>query len=82
MDKQHKLIDTKTGRELQIGEIVTTFRGESRKLTDWEAPLHEGSTGRVYLRSLDEDDFFGDHGYFPSVVNAQIVEVKDARIRS
>ena len=66
-----KLVDTKTGREIRIGDVVKTFRGEDAKVLGWSEPRHSASTGRV-------DVFLIDAGYrqefFPGVINARIVD--------
>jgi hypothetical protein len=71
--KGYKLVNTKTGKEVRIGEIVTTFRGEQATLTDWAAPFTPASTGRVYLKF----ESGMEHGYFPTVIETKIVKVSD-----
>ena len=64
------LINTTTGEQINIGQIVTTFRGEQKILRNFRPPHKPSSTGRVGLDNLD-GTFFGE--YFPSVINASIV---------
>lgn len=54
----------KNGEEVKVGDLVTDLRGEEAMVKHWEEPLHEESTGRVYVQwewSLH------DSLYFPSV---------------
>jgi len=61
---KHKLINSKTKQEVQIGDIVTDFRGGKSKVEDFAAPKHSASTGRIYT----------EHGaFFPSVYGCEIV---------
>ncbi len=66
-----KLIDEKSGRAIDIGEEVTTFRGEKYRLESFTPPRGP-STGRVYIRA-EGAEFAA--GYYPSVIGARIVEV-------
>jgi hypothetical protein len=69
MDQQHKLVGD-DGNPIEIGTQVTDFRGKLWTLTDWTAPRHAASTGRVYLRAEDDEREF-----FPGVINAKIVDI-------
>lgn len=69
MDKQHKLVDV-DGAVIAIGAQVKDFRGDAWVVTDWRAPQHEGSSGRVYLRGEGGQ---GEREFFPGVINAKIV---------
>lgn len=66
-----KLVHETTGVEIKIGDKVTTFRGVKMTLLGFTAPHRPGSTGRVLIAR---------HGgaqpqeFFPSVINANIVE--------
>lgn len=65
-----KLIDNKTGREINKGDVVITFRGEPYILDSFEAGRHSGSTGRVYLKdTLDSVDTVA---FYPGVINARV----------
>lgn len=67
MDNTHKLIGPDE-QIIALGAEVADFRGQRWTLTDWSAPRHAGSTGRVYLKDGNEQREF-----FPSVINAKIV---------
>ncbi len=54
----------KNGEEVKVGDLVTDFRGDEAIIVHWEAPEHEGSTGRVYVRYARE---VFDTLYYPSV---------------
>ncbi len=64
-----KLIDEKTGKELNIGDKVKTFRGEEAELQGWCEPLKPTSTGRIYIKLKE-----GVREFFPSVIGACFVE--------
>ncbi len=63
-----RLVDSKTGKELQVGDAITTFRGESDTLKRiWQPGTSQGGNGgRVELEN-------GMCPYFPGVINAQFV---------
>lgn len=60
-----RLIKETTGEEVKTGEVVHDFRGKAAILTDWALPKHEGSTGRVYVKEMNERGLTGE--YYPSV---------------
>lgn len=60
-----KLIREKTGEQINTGEVVHDFRGDAAIITGWQEPRHSGSTGRVYVREMNEQGFEGS--YYPSV---------------
>lgn len=64
-----KLIHTRTREELQIGEVVQTFKGENVTIVRMSKPHKPSSTGRVVLRF--EDGY--EQGYFPGVIDAEWV---------
>ena len=71
MKAKTRLINNRTLEEIAIGDEVTDFRGEKWILKGWyEKPFP--STGRVIL----EDSTGWEHSYYPSVVNAAIVNRK------
>ena len=70
MDQQHKLVDEKTGKTIEIDTEVRDFRGNTWILTDWTAPRSEPSSGHVYLR-----DGGTTAEYYPSVIGAKIIPV-------
>ena len=67
-----KLINEKTGNEVKTGAVVHCFRGEAAIVTGWAQPRHSGSTGRVYVREMNEQGFTGE--YYPSVYGLKWVE--------
>lgn len=62
-----KLIDSKTKKEVKIGEERTTFRGEKVKIAHvWQPGTSQG--GRGGRIQTEEGDVF-----FPAVVDAEFV---------
>ncbi len=57
-----------TGKPVNIGDVVHTHLGKAVIVTDWQKPAHEGSTGRVYVRTMQDNPF--EMGYYPSVIGA------------
>lgn len=64
-----KLISKTTGKELIIGNVVHDFRNDAHILVDARPPHKEGSSGFVYLRSMDEHAFVAE--YYASVIDAE-----------
>lgn len=69
-----KLVHMNTGAEVEVGELVTDFRGDEAIVTGFEAPRHAASTGRVYVRPVDAD---WTQGYFPSVFDLEWIGRSD-----
>jgi hypothetical protein len=69
----HKLFDITTGEEIAIGAQRITSRGERVIVTSFAAPHHQDSTGRVYVKFIDNNETTAS--YFPGVINAKIVTV-------
>lgn len=67
-----RLIKETTGEEVKTGAVVHCFRGKAAIVTGWAQPSHEGSTGRVYVREMNEQGFTGE--YYPSVYGLKWVE--------
>ena len=67
-----KLINEETGKEIQIGELVTCFRGNEYILVSFTEPHKPSSTGRVYVAPAHGEGMRRE--YFPSVVGAKIIE--------
>ena len=67
-----KLVYLKTGVPVNYGDVAHTFRGEPVIVEGWQAPRHEGSTGRVYVKEMTEHGFSA--AYYPSVIDAVWVE--------
>lgn len=70
--RQWLLVNEKTGEPLNVGDKLTTFRGEECILTDATPPKHAASTGRVYVKDNPNQPYPGE--YFPSVVGAKWVQ--------
>lgn len=66
-----KLIDKMTGKEAVVGNVYKSFRGEEYILKGGRPPLHDGSTGRVWVVSNNEEKFTSE--YFPSVFGMEWV---------
>lgn len=67
-----KLIKEKTGDIVNVGDVAHDFRGQAAIITGWAMPRHEGSTGRVYIKEMDERGMTGE--YYPSVYGMKWVE--------
>ena len=52
------------GNEVQIGDKVTSFRGEEATVKSWSEPHKPSSTGRIYTTAGE---------YFPSVYDCKFV---------
>ena len=65
-----KLIDTTTGVELHIGDIVKTFRDEDVRIS--QIRPHEGQSGRVYVTKLGAEHSL-EREFFPSVINSRFI---------
>lgn len=67
-----RLIRETTGEEIKTGEVVHCFRGEAAIVTGWALPKSPASTGRVYVKEMNEQGFTGE--YYPSVYGLKWVE--------
>lgn len=67
-----RLIKETTGEEVKTGEVVHDFRGKAAIVTGGAQPRHKGSTGRVYVREMNEQGFTGE--YYPSVYGLKWAE--------
>lgn len=74
-----KLVYEKSGKPVQIGDRVTTGRGEKYYLQNIELPRHGGSTGRVYVSKTKNPrgGAFSTMSYFPSVIGAKWIGRED-----
>lgn len=61
-----RLVDKDTGEEIKLPAVLKDFRGDDVEVVSFEAPHKPSSTGRVYTKS--------GNSFFPSVVNAKIVD--------
>lgn len=66
-----RLVNAKTGAEVNRGDKVINFRDEPAILKGWVKPKHSGSTGRVVV-SHHGDEMH--HEYYPSVYGLKWVE--------
>jgi len=62
-----KLVDN-NGQVIVAGDKVRCFRGEEHTVQGFQAPRHEGSSGRVIVET--SDGFRRE--FFPSVFNLKI----------
>jgi len=67
-----KLVDDVTGREVKVGDLTYTFRNEAVRVVGIREPAHRGSTGRVTLCFVgeEENEHESEFDYFPGVINA------------
>ena len=57
----YRLVQTLTGTPVEVGCVLTSFRGETYVLNGGMAPHKDGSEGRVWARPVGhsrEDEFF------------------------
>lgn len=64
------LIDEVTGWPVQLGEVRTSFRGETWSIVGGRPPQHAASTGRVWVRPVGAESGRITE-YFPDVMDAQ-----------
>ena len=69
-----RLVHLDSGEEVTKGEQVLDFRNDPGVVTDWTPPKNPQSTGRVYVRNVDEPADHSGHGYYPSVFNMKFVD--------
>lgn len=67
-----RLIHKSSGETVEVGDVVTTFRGESAIVTGRERPRSPASAGRIYIQ---QDGY--NNGYYPSVVDCEWIERED-----
>lgn len=69
------LLVSKTGNVLTAGTKVRDFRGELMEVDSWEAPVHEGSSGRVIVRFCNDEQNPDSMGrFYPGVIDCFIVK--------
>lgn len=61
----------KNGNRVELGDTVTSFRGNTYTLRGWSAP-RGASTGRLYVVSDPDSEGIG-HGYYPEVFGVKLV---------
>ena len=69
-----KLINKTTGKELQIGDEVETFRGEPVRVTYFRPPHKPGSSGKVSVEFIGKT---WTQELFVSVINCEWIERED-----
>lgn len=67
-----KLIDIQNGREVKVGDIVSTFRNELVRVTGLQPPKKAGSTGRVVVETCPNKGLAQE--LFPTVIGCKFVE--------
>lgn len=72
-----QLIHIKTNQPVKTGDVAHTFDGEAVVVTGWREPHHAGSTGRVYVKFMNDSGWVTE--FYPSVINAKWVERNDGR---
>lgn len=65
-DQTYELAEIETDQPVKTGGTVISFRGEAATLKGGTAPLHEASTGRVYVEWID-GSIRGGQELYPSV---------------
>ena len=63
---------TAEGKEVQVGDILTSYRGEEMMVFGIEEPKHPNSSGRIY--ATDKGQSRWAYGYFPTVFNCKWAE--------
>ncbi len=64
-----RLKHKKTGEQVQVGEVITDFRGEDWILTGGAAPHKSSSTGHVYVRNEN----WSSREFYPTVFGLEWV---------
>lgn len=73
-----KLVYDDTGEEVQVGDTARTFRGDEIRVAAVVLPAHGGSTGRVYVKYVDDwMKPVNTREFFPSVIGATWVDRED-----
>lgn len=68
MQKGLWVLTHEDGTAVELGDKIKDFRGDMSILIDADPPVHEGSTGRVYVRRADDERRPGtSSAYYPGV---------------
>jgi hypothetical protein len=70
-----KLVDVVSGKEILVGDMRETFRGERVRVNYVRAPEHAGSSGHVHVTFVDRAESPGKNWsqeVYPSVIGAKI----------
>jgi hypothetical protein len=68
----YKLVDEKSGKELNVGAKVKTSRNERATITALRPPHKKDSSGHVTIKTTDGYE----QEYYPSVIGAKYITVK------
>lgn len=71
-----RLIYTKTGKEVTIGDLVTLNDGDVAEVSFFRKPHKPSSGGKVSVTYPDKD---WQHEFFVSVIGAEWIEREDRR---
>jgi hypothetical protein len=71
----YKLVDEKSGETVELPAKRKDFRGDSMTVVGFTPPHHDGSTGRIQVKSKGTGPFGAE--YFPSVCGLKIVREED-----
>lgn len=69
---KYKLVDEKTGREIQLNETLTDFRGDTAVLTGLEPPHKPSASGKVVVLEGD-----GTRLYYAGVYGLKYIKVEE-----
>lgn len=70
-----RLIYEDTGKDVKVGDLVQTFRGDEVVVEHIAKPHSPASTGRVYVSRHDGSEA----EFFPSVIGAKWIEREDQK---
>lgn len=69
-----KLIHSKFGKEIRIGDKLKSFRDDEAQVTGFDPPHKEGSSGRVYVKWLTGPDTGETGKYYAGVFGCEYVK--------
>ena len=72
-EKHWKLVNSTTGKPIEIGDFILTFRKEPCKVIRFQPPHKPSSTGTVYAEFSDGDRTY-HQGVYPSVIGAKYIQ--------
>jgi len=73
-----RLIYTKTGAEVKVGDVVETSRGETVTVDYFREPHKPSSSGKIIVRHHDETvEDRGTAQYYVGVIGAEWIERED-----
>lgn len=64
-----RLVNKETGQIINVGDRVTSFRGDIGTVIEWIDPKHRGSTGRIVVQMHDKNS---RESFYPGVFNCEI----------